>query len=177
MLYLGSDDRTGDQRRRHLGDDVRPHRALSLPAPDEVGEEGAHAAEDALELGGQARIGVQRLDHQGDDEAAVIRDRRVQEAGVDHTAESGLRVVEREGRLALCPERRFELGTVAALERRGRPLHRTSEGRGIRWRRHADQTGQPLHLAFEAGQLSSAVREQCVEPRVEDRAHAGLLLD
>ena len=83
VLDLGAHDRAGDQRRRVFGHDVPADAAALLAAPDDVGEEIPHAAQDALELRGELRIGVERLDHQRDDEAAVVRDGGVEEAGVD----------------------------------------------------------------------------------------------
>ena len=65
------------------------------PRSHHLGQEGAHATQDATELLGQARVGVERLDHERDDEAAMVRHRGVEEAGVDHLAQRRERVARR----------------------------------------------------------------------------------
>ena len=70
------------------GVDVGAGRVPSLlPAPHDLGQEGAHAAQDAPELLRQARVGVERLDHERDDEAPMVGHGGVEEARVDHAAE------------------------------------------------------------------------------------------
>ena len=106
VLNLCSNDAPGDQRCDRLGCDVATEYALLLTPSDDAGEEGAHPAQDAAELDGQARIRIQRLDHQGDDEAAVVRHRRVEEAGVYDAPEVGDGVAGRRDRSHL--PRRFK---------------------------------------------------------------------
>ena len=65
---------------------VAPQDALLLPPTDYPREEGAHPPQDAPELDGEPRIGIERLDHERDDEAPMVRDRGVEEAGVDDAA-------------------------------------------------------------------------------------------
>src|SRR5438132_1122032 len=92
MLNLGSDDAPHDDGRRRLRRHPGAQRALLLAAQDDGRQERPHAAQDVAEFRREARIRVERLDHQRHDEAAMVRDGGVEEAGVDHLAQPCERV-------------------------------------------------------------------------------------
>ena len=80
VLDFGAHDRAGIDLGGDGGLDHRPKSSGSLATADDVREDGAEALHHGAKFRGQARIGVERFDHQSHDEAAMVALGRMVEA-------------------------------------------------------------------------------------------------